>query len=172
MKKESGIAIIVALIGLCGVLGAAVINNWDDIFPPSPTYAPPNEPPQDTTQEPPTDITEEPPPACSGTEVGGFCWYFGDENLSCSAVCSTHGGYDVATKTYTGSDGSPGNCQNVIAALNIAQDDFFETTQGGLGCFALQNTSGNYFGYWDAQPTTADATYATPGRQRICACQN
>lgn len=45
MKKESGIAIIVALISLCGVLGAAIINNWDKLFPPPPTYAPPAENP-------------------------------------------------------------------------------------------------------------------------------
>lgn len=172
MKKEASIAIIVALIGLCGVLGAAVINNWDKIFPSAPTSAPPNEPPQYTTEEPTQDFTEQPQAACGGTEAGGFCWYFGDANLSCSAVCSAHGGYDDATRTYAGSDGSPGNCKSVISALNVAQDDFFETTQGGLGCFAIQNTSGNYFGYWDEQPTTADATSVTPGRQRICACQN
>lgn len=164
MKKESGIAIIVALISLCGVLGAAIINNWDKLFPPPPTYAPPAE-------NPPEDVTDAPASTCSGTEAGGYCWYFGSENLSCSDVCSSHGGYNEATRTYAGSDGSPGNCKNIITALNIAQDDFFETAQGGLGCFAIQTTSGNYYGYWDEQPTTADATYVTPGRRRICACQ-
>lgn len=44
-SKEVSIAIIVAIIGLCGVLGAAVINNWDKIFSTSPPYVPPNENP-------------------------------------------------------------------------------------------------------------------------------
>lgn len=163
-SRESNIAIIVALIGLCGVLGAALIGNWDKIFRPPPTYAPPSE-------NTPQDVTKEPTSTCGGTEVGGFCWYFGNENLSCNGVCASHGGYNDATRTYAGSDGSPNNCKSIITALNITQDDFFETTQGGLGCFAIQTTSGNYYGYWDKQPTTADATYATPGRRRICACQ-
>ncbi len=112
-----------------------------------------------------------PASTCSGTEMGGFCWYFGEENVSCDAVCAPHGGYDNATRTYAGSSSSSDNCRSVIAILNVDLDDFFETTQGGLGCFAIQNASGNYTGYWDEQPTTADATYVTPGRRRICACQ-
>jgi hypothetical protein len=164
-SRESSIAIIVALIGLCGVLGAALISNWDKIFTPTPTYTPPNENSSDSGNL-------EPASTCSGTEVGGYCWYFGDENLSCNGVCASHGGYDDATRTYAGSDGSSNNCKSIITALNITQDDFFETTQGGLGCFAMKTTSGNYYGYWDEQPTAAEATYVTPGRQRICACQN
>jgi hypothetical protein len=164
-SKDAGIAIIVALIGLCGVLGAAAINNWGKLFPPAPTSAPPNEPQ-------PGGETGKPVSTCSGREVGGFCWYFGEENASCNAVCAAHAGYHEATRTYAGSDGSAGNCRTVLTALNIPLDDFFETAQGGLGCFALQTTSGNYHGYWDTQPTTAAATYVTPGRRRICACQH
>lgn len=172
--KESGIAIIVALISLCGVLGAAVINNWDKFFPPPPTntpptYAPPTSAPP--TENPTQDVPDNPATGCGGTVVDGFCWYFGDENLSCNTVCSSHGGYNYVTSTYAGSEGSANNCKNVLDALNIVQDDFFETTQGGLGCFAIQTTSGNYYGYWDEQPTSADATSVTPGRRRICACQ-
>ncbi len=168
--KESSVAIIVALISLCGVLGAAIINNWDKLFPPPPTtYAPPTDAP--STENPPQNEMNEPTSTCSGAEAGGYCWYFGGENQSCSDVCSSHEGYNEATRTYAGSDGSAGNCKKVITALTIVQDDFFETTQGGLGCFAIQTTSGNFYGYWDEQPTTADATSLTPGRRRICACQ-
>lgn len=46
-SRDANIAIIVALIGLCGVLGAALINNWGVIFPSQPTFVPP-------TQNPPT----------------------------------------------------------------------------------------------------------------------
>jgi hypothetical protein len=160
-SKEATVAIIVAIIGLVGVLGAALIGNWDKIFGSSPTDVPP----------PPGGGTPDTGPTCNGTEVGGSCWYFGTENVSCDAVCASHDGYDNATRAYAGSDGSSGNCKRVLQALNIPLDDFFETTQGGIGCFAVQTTSGNYYGYWDSEPTTAGATYGTPGRRRICACQ-
>jgi hypothetical protein len=110
-------------------------------------------------------------PSCGGAEAEGLCWYFGEANVSCEAVCANRGGYDAATRTYAGSDGSASNCRNIFRVLNIPLDDFFETTQGGLGCFAILTTTGNYFGYWDTQPTTAAATSVTPGRRRICGCQ-
>jgi len=166
-SKEASIAIIVALIGLCGVLGAAAINNWDKIFgTPTPVTAPP------PTKPPSADsVPEHPNVTCGGTDLEGACWYFGGENLSCEMVCSSHGGYNDATRNYAGSDGTSANCQNVLNKLSIPLDNFYKTTQGGLGCFALQTTSGNYFGYWDSQPTTATATYSIPGRRRLCACQ-
>jgi len=103
--------------------------------------------------------------------AGGYCWYFGADSASCDDVCASHGGYHEATRSYAGSDGSPSDCRGVLDSLGLAIDDFFETAQGGIGCFAIQNTSGNYFGYWDQHPTTSSATYGTPGRHRICACQ-
>jgi hypothetical protein len=175
-SKEAGITILVALIGLCGVLGAAAINNWDKFFPPTPTFAPPTQPPP---TRPPTEPSTSNPgsdtgpnnPVCAGTEVGGSCWYFGEDSLSCESVCSSHGGYSEATRIYAGSDGTASNCQNVLASMNIPLDNFYETQQGGIGCFTIQTASGNYFGYWDTAPTTASATYVTPGRQRLCACK-
>jgi hypothetical protein len=105
-------------------------------------------------------------------DLKGFGRVFIEENASCNAVCAAHDGYSDATRTYAGSHGSAANCRTILTALNIPLDDFFETAQGGLGCFALQTTSGNCYGYWDTQPTTAAATYVTPGRRRICACQH
>jgi hypothetical protein len=109
---------------------------------------------------------------CGGIQVAGACWYFGAENASCDMVCAPNGGYNPATRGYAGSDGSPGNCQNVLKALGVPLDNFYSTTQGGLGCFALQTTSGNYYGYWDTDPTSGAATSPTAGRRRICACQH
>jgi hypothetical protein len=51
-SKEASVAIMIAFIGLCGVLGAAVINNLDKIFPPTPTHVAPNPNPPDPTKEP------------------------------------------------------------------------------------------------------------------------
>jgi hypothetical protein len=109
-------------------------------------------------------------PGCQGVQVGGFCWYFGVDSASCQTVCASHGGYDEATRTYAGSAGSAANCRQVFQALGIPLGDFYETSQGGIGCFAIQNTSGRYNQYWDKQPTTASATYGVPGRRRVCAC--
>ncbi len=107
---------------------------------------------------------------CEGVAVAGFCWYLGGDSAPCDSVCVAHGGYDEATRMYAGSDGSSDKCREVLQALQLPIDNFFETTQGGIGCFVIQNTSGNYFGYWDKQPTTASATTPTPGRNRVCAC--
>jgi hypothetical protein len=113
-----------------------------------------------------------PPAGCGGTDFAGACWYFGPENAPCDAVCAAHGGYNPATRAFAGSDGSAGSCQKLLDALGIPLDDFYPTTQGGLGCFALQTTSGRYYGYWDKDPTEPGATYPTPGRRRLCACNN
>ena len=108
---------------------------------------------------------------CGGVDAVDYCWYFGADSASCDDVCAFHGGYHEASRYLTGSDGSPDYCRTVLNALGLPVNDFYETAQGGLGCFALQNTDGNYFGYWDEHPTTSSATYSVPGRQRICACQ-
>jgi len=168
-SRDATIAIIVAIIGVCGVLGAALINNWDKLFPSPTQYIPPPTYSQPTDK--PSDNPTEPVFTCGGTEVNGFCWYHGEDNLSCTDVCSSHGGYNLATSTYAGTEGNKENCLNLLYALNIPLDEFYETTQGGLGCFTIQTTSGNYFGYWDEHLTEAFATSGTPGRRRICACQ-
>jgi hypothetical protein len=108
---------------------------------------------------------------CNGVIVGGFCWYFGADSVSCEAVCADHGGYDEATKAFAGSDGSANNCREVIVALQVPIEDTYETAQGGIGCFAIQTTSGKYRVLWDEHPTTASAVYGVPGRHRVCACQ-
>jgi hypothetical protein len=50
-SKEASVTIIVAFIGLCGVLGAAIISNWDKMLPATPTYVAPNPNPYDPTKE-------------------------------------------------------------------------------------------------------------------------
>jgi hypothetical protein len=110
------------------------------------------------------------PPDCMGDEVGGFCWYLGAENRSCTDVCASHGGYHEATRFFAGSDGSNDNCMAVLGALGYPSGQFSETLQGGIGCFAV--ISIETFRLRDTQPTTASATSGTPGRRRVCACQN
>ena len=106
---------------------------------------------------------------CDGVEFGGYCWYHGAQNTSCDEVCASHGGYHEATRYFAGSDGSNQNCMDVLGALGIHEGTFYETAQGGIGCFTI---SGAPYRYRDTQTTTASATYGTPGRRRVCACQN
>lgn len=131
--------------------------------------------PPPTNETPTSDLTNnengEPGLTCDGTKVGGYCWHLGDENKSCEEVCNPYGGYSDATRTYAGSNGSWENCRNVIEAMDIELNEFYSTAQGGIGCFIYKLTTGQYNGYWDEKPTTADATYGKPGRERICACQ-
>ena len=56
---------------------------------------------------------------CAGTEFKGFCWYMGDEKLSCEAVCSTHGGYSEGTLSVAGSGGSDTNCSDALAKVGV-----------------------------------------------------
>lgn len=108
--------------------------------------------------------------ASGAVNLAGAFWYFGAENVSCDEVCTSHGGYNEATRTYAGSDGTAENCQAVLQALQLPIQDFYPTKQGGLGCFTIQLVSGDYGGFWDQHPTTSSATYQVPGRRRICGC--
>jgi hypothetical protein len=105
-----------------------------------------------------------------GVEVGGYCWYLGGLNESCTDVCASRGGYHEATRFFAGSDGTNVNCQTVLIALGYPYDDFIETEQGGIGCFNVIQ-SNTTVGGRDMTPTTASATYGL-GRRRACACQN
>lgn len=120
---------------------------------------------------------------CEGAQFGGLCWYFGDENLSCEAVCSAHGGYNEGTKDFTGSSGSSTNCINLFAEMGIVvvensnqpENNFIsvlESKYGGLGCFGIFNQSENaYQIYRDGDATTAQAILNKPGARRMCSCQ-
>lgn len=106
--------------------------------------------------------------SCMGVKIGGYCWYYGGEDVSCNDVCESHGGYHEATRFFAGSDGSNANCKKVLRALGFSSGNFYETTQGGIGCFII---GGAPYRYRDRKPTKASATSVTPGRRRVCACQ-
>jgi hypothetical protein len=104
---------------------------------------------------------------CAGVSVGGYCWYMGSSGQSCTSVCATRGGYNAATRSYAGSEGTDARC---TAVLNALGKDGSPITRGwtnyGIGC--------GYYGrgirYAAPYTTTAGAT--APGRQRVCACNN
>lgn len=100
--------------------------------------------------------------ACGGAEVGGSCWYYGADGASCADTCSTRGGYDEATRTFAGSDGSDANCDAVLDAIGAPS--------ATLGTFALAHGCSFFNGQRRrySAPTTAEA--ATAGIRRACAC--
>ena len=116
---------------------------------------------------------------CAGTEYEGFCWYSGDADLSCEAVCSTHGGYTEGTKSLTGSGGTPANCGDILLRVGISIDFSLDmspiilnTTKGGAGCFTVPKQNNvEMQAYWDKDPTTAQAVVDIPGFKRLCSCQ-
>jgi len=116
--------------------------------------------------------------------LDGICWYYGEENKSCEAVCSAHGGYSEATRDFAGSAGSQANCLKVFIALEVVvlgmggnnmmgfPDRVVETNSGGLGCYTIMNQTQHLpVAYWDKDPTTAEAASEEPTLARLCGCQ-
>jgi hypothetical protein len=103
---------------------------------------------------------------CAGAAVGDSCWYFGAPDASCEDACAEHGGFDIATQDYAGSDGTDANCTEVLESLGATGGTVLPLYDSGTGVGCM-----TYFGsrYRVSDPaTTADATYV--GAQRACAC--
>ena len=119
-----------------------------------------------------TSIDVFPPFACDGAAVSGNCWWFGQNGQTCDQVCADHGGYNVATRTYAGSDGTNAQCDQVITALipfgAINDPSGAENQSGALGC--AQDFSGTAFTIRHIGGTTSSASGA--GIRRACACNN
>jgi len=104
-----------------------------------------------------------------GESIGGACWYLSAEGASCDTACSGRGGYNSATRTYAGSDGSNANCEAVMNALlgvngvAVTDGDF---GVGGLGCGENSNSRFREI----LTPTTSDASFGIV--KRACACNN
>ncbi|HRO68151.1 MAG TPA: hypothetical protein PL182_11350, partial [Pseudobdellovibrionaceae bacterium] len=115
-------------------------------------------------------VTGSSPGDCSGNWYEGHCWYLSPPGGSCTSICSTHGGYNSATRTVVGDQGTNAACGNVLAGLG-SPDLGPATSSSGcedggqhLGCF-IQSLSGNY-------RCTNGATSAGQSGNRACACNN
>jgi hypothetical protein len=104
--------------------------------------------------------------SCSGAVAGSHCWYLGEEQASCAETCAAHGGFDAATVTYAGSDGTDDHCALVLDALGASGSSVYPLIGigAGIGCAGL---SGARYRVFD-EPTTAGATYVLA--RRACAC--
>ena len=109
-----------------------------------------------------------PPGRCAGHVVGGSCWYLSVEERNCDDACSSHGGYDEATRTYAGSSGTNANCDEVLDALGVAgsRTSTLAASFAAVGCFYLNLADARY--RVQDRTTTSSATYML-GR-RACAC--
>jgi hypothetical protein len=126
------------------------------------------------------------PVPCAGVRVNDYCWYLGDLGQSCSQGCSTHGGYNEATCTYAGSDGTNKNCLQILSALGAPQNAVAQVSDNcevGIGCSSvvLYYNGISFFPRYCVNPsTTSDASYMYTwsdssnywGYRRACACNN
>lgn len=107
-------------------------------------------------------------PGCAGGGelVGGFCWYRGVLADDCDDTCLDHGGYNEATRTYAGSDGTDAHCEEVLDAIGIPAGVL--TVSGGcgaeLGCMYDSSTRVRCSG-----PTTTSSGFGGTS-ERMCAC--
>ena len=103
------------------------------------------------------------------TDVDGVCWYLAPVGQSCDDACAggTRGGYNAATLTYAGSDGTNANCESVLDALGAPGTAVTDLAfNKGVGCFAYPVNSLRYRDTGAA--TTGAATYSV--YSRACAC--
>ena len=106
--------------------------------------------------------------ACGGVEVGGYCWYYGGTNQSCTQVCSTRGGYNAATNTFAGRDGNNANCSAVASALGLSST--VTTLTSCFGPYGCMEAYGNTYRCTNGGATTAGGSDSF--MRRICACNN
>lgn len=120
-----------------------------------------------------------------GVVVSGYCWFYGTSGQSCDDVCAAAGlVYDVATRTFAGSEGSVGNCDAVLTALmakgvpaDVDGSGDYQGQSDGRGCATLAalgrcpeaSPSTNSCWWWDPWPTTSSAGGSTT--ERACACR-
>lgn len=103
---------------------------------------------------------------CAGDVVGGFCWYLAS-GVSCDSICSTNGGYNEATRTYAGSDGTDANCEEVADVLGMSGTNV-TVVDAGVGSDGWGCISDNGSRLRHERPT--NSTAASSGVERACAC--
>ena len=119
-------------------------------------------------------VQVEAPSQCDGTVFSNFCWWLGNNNESCTAVCSDHGGVNAnGTANFAGSGGSNTNCGNVMSALNLDTGNPPNPTPvsnaaGALGC--ASDFGGSAFTVRYTSATDAGATGSDI--RRACACND
>ena len=121
----------------------------------------------------PTTATTTTTMPCSGTVVGGYCWFKGIAGQSCNDVCSgaslTYD--DNGTRGFAGSDGSAAFCQSVLDALsaNGSGAPLDLTCSDGFGCETSPGAQSNT--RVRCKVPTTNATAFDLNVIRMCACK-
>jgi len=103
---------------------------------------------------------------CAGNQVDNFCWYLGNQGQSCNAVCNGRGGYNIATRDFTGSAGTDANCAAVMDALGAPAANIMPSEADmGYGCYLSNNTNRRWVTSLATIPGAAKNNIA-----RACAC--
>jgi hypothetical protein len=108
------------------------------------------------------------PPPCAGVQVGGYCWYYGASGQSCDALCSNHGGCNLAgTRDFAGSGGTLNGCTSVLNALGQSGSAGNGTGEVAFGCGRILA-----FGWRRITSPTTTCGASNPAVTRVCACNN
>lgn len=116
------------------------------------------------------------PPPCAGYKYGGYCFYATAAAQSCTGVCASHGGCNLAGTQYAGSSGTYATCVNIVAGLgfNTAVDQQDNYNGWADGCnYYWSNSWGGWHLLRSTSPaTTCEFVYsgAYGYEYRICAC--
>ena len=104
-----------------------------------------------------------------GVEVGGFCWFLGEFDESCTDACTAAGlNYDSATHTYAGGGGTSANCRSVMEAVGSPTDLLSSGHCGAFngGCTYLGGSSD-----FNRRCSTTTAGDSSADARRACACR-
>ncbi len=125
-----------------------------------------------------TDTDTDTDTPCDGVLVGGYCWYLGALDLPCgsdtvASVCGTHGGYNEATDTFAGYNGTYEGCEDVLDALGAPAGVLIANeSAAAVGCtylFYEGPTTTTEYRHW-CHITPTQETTGTSNSQRACAC--
>ena len=106
---------------------------------------------------------------CGGTSVGGYCWYRGATNQSCTTVCGSRGGVNMAgTRNYAGSGGTNAGCTAVGNAFGIGGSATAYSASGTQGWGCGTAIFDNLHRYTRTTAAGALQQYI----RRFCACNN
>jgi hypothetical protein len=102
-----------------------------------------------------------------GASAGGYCWFLGEANQSCTDVCTAHSAtYNSTGTLWGGSSGTDANCSAVLTGLGAGSGAVTALSGStGVGCGVYASTRRQRI---NSPATTNIATAAD--LKRACAC--
>lgn len=113
-------------------------------------------------------------PTCGGAKFADACWYLAAIGQSCAELCASYGGYNEATRTVAGSEGTDSNCATVMDLVGAPPDrnsfdgNIAARPYSSCGCFVDDADGSMPNRLRSPYPTSAEC--GTSEWQRVCAC--